>query len=172
MDQGSEYLSAILLFVVIPLSAGVLTRRIVIQKKGEMYFNTVFTGKFKNITVAGLLVTLIIIFSFRGNVILKNPLHILIITVPLVLQTFLIFFVACLWAKVWKTGHAVAAPAAMIGASNFFELAVAVAVSVFGLKSGAALATVVGVLVEVPVMLTLVRIANRTRRWFPEPEGA
>lgn len=161
---------SVVLFVVIPLSAGALTRRLVIRRKGEEYFNSVFTGKFKNITVAGLLATLIIIFSFQGNVILENPLHILLIAVPLVIQTFLIFFIAYLWAKFWKTGHDVAAPAAMIGASNFFELAVAVAISVFGLKSGAALVTVVGVLVEVPVMLTLVRIANRTRGWFPKTE--
>ena len=115
----------------------------------------------------GLLLTLIILFSFQGETILNNPLHILLIAVPLVLQTVLIFFVAYGWAKWWKLPHDVAAPAGMIGASNFFELAVAVAISLFGLQSGAALATVVGVLVEVPVMLMLVRIANNTRRWFP-----
>ena len=112
--------------------------------------------------------TLIILFSFQGETILNTPLHILLIAVPLVLQTILIFFVAYGWAKWWKLPHNVAAPAGMIGASNFFELAVAVAISLVGLQSGAALATVVGVLVEVPVMLTLVRMANKTQKWFPE----
>jgi len=96
----------------------------------------------------------------------ENPLHIILIAIPLIIQTFLIFFIAYLWAKAWKLPHDVAAPAGMIGASNFFELAVAVAISVFGLQSGATMATVVGVLVEVPVMLTLVKIANNTKGWF------
>ena len=155
------------LFVVIPLAAGVITRIMVIRRKGVEYFNNVFIKKFNNYTVGGLLLTLIILFSFQGETILNNPLHILLIAVPLVLQTVLIFFVAYGWAKWWKLPHDVAAPAGMIGASNFFELAVAVAISLFGLQSGAALATVVGVLVEVPVMLMLVRIANNTRSWFP-----
>lgn len=122
--------------------------------------------KFDNLTVGGLLLTLVILFSFQGETILANPLHILLIAVPLVLQTVLIFFVAYGWARWWRLPHDIAAPAGMIGASNFFELAVAVAISLFGLRSGAAMATVVGVLVEVPVMLTLVRIANNTRKWF------
>lgn len=155
------------LFVVIPLAAGVITRIMVIRRKGVEYFNNVFIKKFNNYTMGGLLLTLIILFSFQGETILNNPLHILLIAVPLVLQTVLIFFVAYGWAKWWKLLHDVAAPAGMIGASNFFELAVAVAISLFGLQSGAALATVVGVLVEVPVMLMLVRIANDTRNWFP-----
>lgn len=155
------------LFVVIPLAAGVITRIMVIRRKGVEYFNNVFIKKFNNYMVGGLLLTLIILFSFQGETILNNPLHILLIAVPLVLQTVLIFFVAYGWAKWWKLSHDVAAPAGMIGASNFFELAVAVAISLFGLQSGAALATVVGVLVEVPVMLMLVRIANNTRSWFP-----
>lgn len=159
---------SVLLFVVIPLSAGVITRTWVIRQKGIEYFNHVFIRKFDNYTVGGLLLTLIILFSFQGETILNNPLHILLIAVPLVLQTILIFFVAYGWAKWWKLPHNVAAPAGMIGASNFFELAVAVAISLFGLQSGAALATVVGVLVEVPVMLMLVRIANNTQKWFPE----
>ena len=159
---------SVLLFVVIPLSAGVITRTWVIRQKGIEYFNHVFIRKFDNYTVGGLLLTLIILFSFQGETILNNPLHILLIAVPLVLQTVLIFFVAYGWAKWWKLPHNVAAPAGMIGASNFFELAVAVAISLFGLKSGAALATVVGVLVEVPVMLMLVRMANNTKKWFPE----
>lgn len=114
----------------------------------------------------GLLLTLIILFSFQGKTILSNPFHIVLIAVPLILQTILIFFIAYGWAKAWKLPHNVAAPAGMIGASNFFELSVAVAISLFGLQSGAALATVVGVLVEVPVMLTLVKIANNTREYF------
>lgn len=143
-----------------------ITRTWVIRQKGIEYFNHVFIRKFDNYTVGGLLLTLIILFSFQGETILNNPLHILLIAVPLVLQTILIFFVAYGWAKWWKLPHNVAAPAGMIGASNFFELAVAI--SLFGLQSGTALATVVGVLVEVPVMLMLVRIANNTKRWFPE----
>ena len=155
------------LFIVIPLAAGVITRIMVIRRKGVEYFNNVFIEKFNNYMVGGLLLTLIILFSFQGETILNNPLHILLIAVPLVVQTVLIFFVAYGWSKRWKLPHDVAAPAGMIGASNFFELVVAVAISLFGLQSGAALATVVGVLVEVPVMLMLVRIANNTRRWFP-----
>jgi ACR3 family arsenite transporter len=160
-------LLSVVLFVVIPLAAGIITRRAVVHSKGIAYFNEIFLRKFDHITVVGLLLTLVILFSFQGQTILGNPLHILLIAVPLVLQTVLIFFVAYGWAKAWRLPHEVAAPAGMIGASNFFELAVAVAVSLFGLQSGAALATVVGVLVEVPVMLMLVRIANRTRNWFP-----
>ena len=154
------------LFVVIPLSAGFFTRKHQIKKNGHECFEKKFLPKFKHITEIGLLFTLIVIFSFQGEVILNNPLHILLISVPLIIQTFFIFFVAYLWAKKWKIPHSIAAPAGMIGASNFFELAVAVAISLFGLNSGATLVTVVGVLVEVPVMLVLVRIANNTRGWF------
>lgn len=160
-------LLSVVLFVVIPLSAGVLTRISVVRRKGIGYFNNVFVKKFDNFTIGGLLLTLVILFSFQGETILENPLHILLIAIPLVIQTVLIFFVAYGWAKAWKLSHNVAAPAGMIGASNFFELSVAVAISLFGLESGAALTTVVGVLVEVPVMLMLVRIANNTRDWFP-----
>lgn len=159
-------LLSVLLFVVIPLAFGIITRKMVVNKKGIAYFNTVFVKRFDHYTIAGLLLTLIILFSFQGQTILNNPLHILLIAVPLVLQTVFIFFIAYCWAKWWKLPHSIAAPAGMIGASNFFELAVAVAISLFGLQSGAALATVVGVLVEVPVMLMLVRIANNTNRWF------
>ena len=154
---------SVVLFVVIPLAAGVATRLVVVRRRGADYFNDVFVHKFDRLTMAGLLLTLVLLFSFQGETILSNPLHIALIAVPLVLQTVLIFFVAYGWARRWRLPHAVAAPAGMIGASNFFELAVAVAVSLFGLRSGAALATVVGVLVEVPVMLMLVRIANATR---------
>lgn len=158
---------SVVLFVVVPLLAAMLTRIYVVKRRGIDYFNHVFIKKFNNITVGGLLLTLIILFSFQGDTILQNPLHILLIAIPLIIQTVLIFFVAYGWAKAWKLPHDVAAPAGMIGASNFFELAVAVAISLFGLESGAALATTVGVLVEVPVMLMLVRIANNTRQWFP-----
>lgn len=155
------------LFVVIPLAGGALTRYLVIKNKGLDYFETKFVRKFDSATTIGLLLTLILIFSFQGEVILSNPLHILMIAVPLTIQTFLIFFISyipCIWLKLT---HDIAAPAGMIGASNFFELAVAVAIACFGMESAAALATTVGVLTEVPVMLILVRIANRTARWFP-----
>ena len=164
---GTLALSTVL-FVVIPLTLGFTTRRAVISKHGIDYFNNIFLKKFDNVTISGLLLTLVIIFSFQGQRILSNPLHIALIAVPLVIQTFLIFFLAYGWAKVWKLPHDIASPAGMIGASNFFELAVAVSISLFGLESGATLATVVGVLVEVPVMLCLVRISNNTRHWFPK----
>ena len=159
-------LLSVLLFVVIPLAAGIVTRICVVRKRGIDYFNNVFIHKFDKVTIIGLLLTLVILFSFQGETILANPLHILLIAVPLIVQTILIFFVAYGWCRYLKLPHDVAAPAGMIGASNFFELAVAVAISLFGLQSGAALATVVGVLVEVPVMLLLVRIANNTRQYF------
>ena len=155
------------LFVVVPLVGGMLTRFHVIKTKGLEYFNTSFIPKFSNVTISGLLLTLVLIFSFQGEIILKNPLHILLIAVPLTLQTYLIFFIAYLAAKKLKLSHDIAAPAGMIGASNFFELSVAVAISLFGASSPVVLATIVGVLVEVPVMLSLVKIANRTTRWFP-----
>ena len=157
---------SVILFVVIPLAGGYLSRRVIIKRRGMDYFQNIFLKKFDNTTILGLLLTLVIIFSFQGEIILNNPLHILLIAVPLIIQTFIIFFLAYFWAKAWKLNHNIAAPAAMIGASNFFELAVAVAISLFGLNSGAALATVVGVLVEVPVMLTLVKIANKSKHWF------
>lgn len=160
-------LLSVVLFVVIPLTAGIVTRTQLIKHKGADYFNHAFLPKWNNITVAGLLLTLIIIFSFQGNVILENPLHIVLIAVPLIIQTFLIFFIAYLASKVLKLPHNIAAPAGMIGASNFFELAVAVAIALFGAQSPVALATIVGVLTEVPVMLILVKIANNTKKWFP-----
>ncbi|MGD6731461.1 MAG: ACR3 family arsenite efflux transporter [Pleomorphochaeta sp.] len=160
---------SVVLFVVIPLVAGVLTRISVVKNRGEKYFNESFIPKFGNITIAGLLLTLIIIFSFQGDVILENPLHILLIAIPLTIQTFLIFFIAYLAARLLKLKHNIAAPAGMIGASNFFELSVAVAIALFGTTSPVALATIVGVLVEVPVMLTLVKIANNTKHWFEKP---
>ena len=160
-------LLSVALFVVIPLLGGILTRTNVIKKRGLEYFEKGFLPKFSNVTIIGLLLTLVIIFSFQGKVILENPLHIVLIAVPLILQTFLIFFIAYGASRLLKLPHDIAAPAGMIGASNFFELSVAVAISLFGAKSPVALATIVGVLVEVPVMLTLVKIANRTTHWFP-----
>ncbi|MEK4254419.1 ACR3 family arsenite efflux transporter [Ureibacillus sp. FSL K6-2830] len=159
---------SVVLFVVIPLTGGIITRNYITKKRGLDYFEKSFIPKFGNITTIGLLLTLIIIFSFQGDVILNNPLHIVLIAIPLIIQTFLIFFIAYLASKVIKLPHEIAAPASMIGASNFFELAVAVAIALFGTQSPAALATIVGVLTEVPVMLILVKIANNTRHWFPE----
>lgn len=159
-------LLSVILFVVIPFAAGFFVRKNIIKNKGIEYFNEEFLPKFGNITIIGLLLTLVIIFSFQGEIILKNPVHIALIAIPLTIQTIIIFLFAYLWAKFWKLPHNIAAPAGLIGASNFFELAVAVAISLFGLNSGATLATVVGVLVEVPVMLFLVKIANNTRPWF------
>ena len=157
---------SVVLFVVVPLLGGVITRNIITKRKGLNYFQNTFIPKFNHITIGGLLLTLIIIFSFQGNVILENPLHILLIAVPLTIQTFLIFFIAYFASKALKLPHNIAAPAGMIGASNFFELSVAVAIALFGPTSPVALATIVGVLVEVPVMLILVSIANRTKGWF------
>ena len=157
---------SVVLFVVVPLTAGVLTRMYVSKKKGRDYFENQFLPRFDHATIAGLLLMLVLLFSFQGEVILNNPLHILLIAVPLTIQTFLIFFLAYLAAKLLKLPHNIAAPAGMIGASNFFELAVAVAIALFGMDSPAALATVVGVLTEVPIMLILVKIANKTTYWF------
>jgi ACR3 family arsenite transporter len=158
---------SVVLFVVIPLAFGALTRQSLVRRRGKAWFEDVFIKRFEGITEAGLLLTLVILFAFQGRVILANPLAIVLIAVPLVIQTYFIFFVGYGWARAWKVPYEVAAPAGLIGASNFFELAVAVAISLFGLSSGAALATVVGVLVEVPVMLSLVKIARATRSRFP-----
>lgn len=161
---------SVVLYIVIPLGAGYATRVWLIRRHGIEWFDKVFRRLIGPVTPAALLVTLVLLFAFQGEVILNNPLHIVLIAVPLIIQTFLIFFIAYGWAKAWRVPHAVAAPGAMIGASNFFELAVAAAIALFGLQSGAALATVVGVLVEVPLMLALVRIANRSRNQFPAAE--
>ena len=154
------------LFVVIPLGGGIVTRVYITKRKGIEYLEKRFIPKFKNITVIGLLVTLIIIFSFQGRVILENPLHILLISIPLIIQTTLIFTIAYLASRIFKLSHDIAAPAGMIGASNFFELAVAVAIALFTAKSPVVLATIVGVLVEVPIMLFLVKIANKSKKWY------
>lgn len=158
---------SVVLFVVIPLVGGMLTRSLIIKRKGKEYFEGTFVRKFDGVTTIGLLLTLIMIFSFQGNIILENPLHILLIAIPLTLQTFLIFAIAYIACRILKLPYNLAAPAGMIGASNFFELSVAVAIALFGTTSAAALATTVGVLTEVPVMLLLVKIANKTKGWFP-----
>ncbi len=157
---------SVILFVVIPLIGGILTRLTVTKQMGREYFENTFAHKFDNVTTLGLLLTLVLIFSAQAEVILSNPLHIVLIAIPLVLQTFFIFFVAYGASKAVKLPFDIAAPAGMIGASNFFELAVAVAIALFGTTSPAALATTVGVLTEVPVMLTLVKIANNTKGRF------
>lgn len=164
-------LLSVVLYIVIPLAAGYLTRVTLIRARGAAWFETVFLKRLGPVTILGLLATLVLLFSFQGEVILNNPLHIALIAVPLVLQTFFIFAVAYGWAYAWRVPHAVAAPAGLIGASNFFELAVATAIVLFGVSSGAALATVVGVLVEVPVMLALVRFANASRERFAVRSG-
>ena len=154
---------SVVLFVVIPQAGGILTRIFITKSRGADYFEHVFIHKFDSVTTIGLLLTLVLIFMGQSEVILENPLHIVLIAMPLILQTFLVFFIAYGACKLLKLPHSIAAPAGMIGASNFFELAVAVAVALFGTTSPAALATTVGVLTEVPVMLTLVKIANNTR---------
>ncbi len=160
-------LLSVLLYIVIPLAAGYWVRNRVITRRGLAWFNDVFLKRVASITPVGLIVTLVLLFAFQGDVIIANPLHIVLIAIPLILQTVLVFAIAYGWAKAWRVPHTIAAPAGMIAASNFFELAVAVAIALFGLQSGAALATVVGVLVEVPLMLALVRFANKTRHHFP-----
>lgn len=162
---GTLFLSVVL-FVVVPLVAASLTRYFLVKNKSLTYYNETFIPKFSKITVIGLLLTLILIFSLQSDYIIDNPLHIVLISVPLIIQTFMIFFIAYFGAKFIKLPHDVAAPAGMIGASNFFELAVAVALALFPLNPGVALVTIVGVLVEVPVMLMLVKIANKTTHWF------
>lgn len=162
---------SVILFVVIPLAGGILTRVFISKKRGLEYFEKQFLPKFDGATTAGLLLMLIFLFATQAEALLNNPLHILLISVPLILQTFLIFFIAYFACKLLKLPHNISAPAGMIGASNFFELSVAVAIALFGTTSPAALATTVGVLTEVPVMLTLVKIANNTKHWFPKPDA-
>lgn len=159
-------LISVVLYVLLPLLAGLLTRRRLVQQGGEAAV-AAFKARVQPFSIIGLLVTVVLLFAFQGEVILNRPLIIALIAVPLLIQSYGIFFVAYGLARAWRIPFNVAAPCALIGTSNFFELAVAVAISLFGLGSGAALATVVGVLVEVPVMLSLVAFANRTKHWFP-----
>jgi ACR3 family arsenite transporter len=156
---------SVALYVVLPLLAGVFTRSRLMARGGETAV-AAFTARLKPTSMAGLLLTVVLLFGFQGQVIFDNPLLILILAIPLILQAYGIFALSYGWAWAWRVPHNIACPCALIGTSNFFELAVAVAIGMFGLNSGAALVTVVGVLVEVPVMLSLVAFANRTRNWF------
>ena len=153
--------ASIVVFVVVPLLAGYITHKVLIKRRGEEWFKNEFLPKFKPVSIIALLLTLVLLFAFQGNIIVENPLIIFLIAIPLVIQTYFIFFIAWIGGRKLKLPHAICSPAAMIGASNFFELAVAVAIALFGLESPAALVTVVGVLVEVPVMLSLVKLANK-----------
>lgn len=155
------------LYVVIPLVAGVVTRSALIRQSGEAAV-AAFTARIKPASVMGLLLTVVLLFGFQGPVILAQPGLIALLAVPIIIQSYGIFALGYGWAYLWRLPHKIAAPCALIGTSNFFELAVAVAIGLFGLNSGAALVTVVGVLVEVPVMLSLVAFANRTRGKFPQ----
>jgi ACR3 family arsenite transporter len=154
-------ISSVIIFVVLPLVAGFLSNRFLIKTKGEYWFKTIFLVKLKPISIIALLSTLVLLFAFQGEKILNSPFNILLIAIPLTIQTYLIFFVAWFMGTKMKLPHCICSPASMIGASNFFELSVAVAIALFGLNSGAALVTVVGVLIEVPVMLSLVKLSNK-----------
>lgn len=156
-------LTSVVAFVVFPLIAGFFTNRVLIRSKGIKWFKEVFLVRLKPLSIFALLSTLVLLFSFQGETIIQNPLHIFLIAIPLTIQTYFIFFTTWIVGKKMKLPHCILSPGAMIGASNFFELAVAVAIALFGLNSGAALATVVGVLIEVPIMLSLVRLSNRWR---------
>ncbi len=153
--------TSVVVFVVIPLFAGFVTNKVLIHKYGNKWFTEVFLVKFKPVSIVALLLTLVLLFAFQGSTIINNPFIILLVAIPLIIQTYFIFFIAWFGGKKLKLPHAICSPASMIGASNFFELAVAVAIALFGLQSPAALVTVVGVLVEVPVMLSLVKLANK-----------
>jgi len=155
--------SSVVIFVVIPLLFGYLSNRYLRKLKGEAWFTERFLPALKPVSILALLSTLILLFAFQGRTILEQPWNILLIAIPLTIQTYFIFFLSWFVGKRLKLAHAICAPASMIGASNFFELSVAVAIALFGLDSGASLATVVGVLIEVPVMLSLVALANRWR---------
>jgi ACR3 family arsenite transporter len=157
---------SVVLYIVIPLLGGYVIRRAVLRTKGTSYFESIFLKRLGVVTPSGLILTLVLLFAFQGDVILDNPTHIALIAIPLTIQTVFIFWITYKFMRSCRIRHSVAAPGALIGASNFFELSVAAAIALFGLNHGAALATVVGVLVEVPVMLMLVRYANRTRDQF------
>jgi ACR3 family arsenite transporter len=163
-------LLSVVLYVLIPLGAGYITRKVLDGSQSEARISH-FTAKVKPLSVMGLLATVVLLFGFQAETIVEKPLVIVLIAVPLLIQSYGIFAIAYGWAYMWRVPFNTAAPAALIGTSNFFELAVAVSISLFGLNSGAALATVVGVLVEVPVMLSLVALANKTRHHFAVREG-
>ncbi|MDD5748510.1 MAG: ACR3 family arsenite efflux transporter [Actinomycetota bacterium] len=163
---------SVVLFVVVPFSFGYVSRIYLLKKKGSEWFENVFLRKLSDVTIVALLFTLIIIFIYQGKTIIENPVHIILIAIPLTIQTYFIFAFSYGWAWLWRINFEVAAPAGFIAASNFFELAVAVAISLFGLKSGATLATVVGVLEEVPIMLSLVWIAKKTKKWLDRRQAS
>jgi ACR3 family arsenite transporter len=165
-------LASVLLYIVVPLGAGALSRAALLRARGPAWFEDVLLVRLRPVAILALLATLVLIFAFQGQVILGRLSHIVLIAVPLLLQVYFNAGLVYGLARWFRVPHAVAAPGALIGASNFFELAVATAVSLFGLTSGATLATVVGVLVEVPVMLSVCAFCNRTRGWFPAPAGA
>ena len=162
---------SVIVFIVIPLTAGTVIRVRLIRTRGKEWFEKVLLPRFAPVTISALLATLLLIFAFQAENILRNPLHVLLIAVPITLQVYFNASLAYGLMKWLRVPHAVAAPGALIGASNFFELAVATAIALFGPESGAALATVVGVLVEVPVMLSVCAACNRTRDWFPPEEA-
>ncbi len=164
-------LLSIAIYVALPLAAGYVSRRWIISSKGEAWFREKFLHFLTPVTIIALLITLVLLFSFKGEVIISNPLTILWIAIPLFIQTNLIFWLGYVLARLLKLEYRDAAPSAMIGASNHFEVAIATATMLFGLQSGAALATVVGVLIEVPLMLMLVRICLRTQHWFSKPDA-
>jgi ACR3 family arsenite transporter len=163
---GIPYLtlvSSVVIFIVLPLISAYISNKVLVKLKGQDWFQNAFIPKLKPLSILALLSTLVLIFAFQGSTIIQNPLLILLIAIPLSLQTYFIFFFTWFLGKFVGLKYPICAPSAMIGASNFFELAVAVAISLFGLHSGASLATVVGVLIEVPIMLSLVQIANKWR---------
>ena len=162
---------SVILFIVIPLALGSLSRALLIRARGKEWFEGTWLPLFHPVTVVALLVTLVLIFAFQADNLLGKPLHVVLIAIPILVQVYFNAGLAYGLMKLAKVPHAVAAPGALIGASNFFELAVATAIALYGPGSGAALATVVGVLVEVPVMLTVCSFCNRTRGWFPASPG-
>jgi ACR3 family arsenite transporter len=165
-------LYSVLLYIVVPLAVGAISRPVLLRARGLQWFEGVFLARFKPVTIVALLATLVIIFAFQGEIILSKPAHIVLIAIPLLIQVY--FNAGLAYGLAWwlRVPYAVAAPAALIGASNFFEIAVATAIALFGLTSGATLATVVGVLIEVPAMLSVCAFCNRTREWFPQEREA
>jgi ACR3 family arsenite transporter len=165
-------ITSVVVFIVIPLAAGWITRTILLKSHGKEWFEKAFLPKFHPVMIGALLLTLVLIFAFQAENLTTRWIAVLLIAIPIIIQVYFNSGLAYLLMKTLKVEHSVASPGALIGASNFFELAVAVAITLFGADSGAALATVVGVLVEVPVMLTVCNVCNRTRHWFPGTAGS
>jgi ACR3 family arsenite transporter len=162
-------LLSVLVFIVVPLTAGVLLRQWFVRTRGVAWFETELLPRFAPVSMLALLATLVLIFAFQAENILGKPLHVALIAVPILIQVYFNSSLTYGLMRLFRVEYAIAAPGALIGASNFFELAVATAIALFGPESGAALATVVGVLIEVPVMLSVCAVCNRTRHWFPAP---